>query len=389
MSHDPGTSAPRERTRSGWRVGSRLADLLVLAVGVVSLVALAEMAIRPFYAPPLHRPAPQVQCDYSPRFGWSHHPLPAGFTLDAPVRINARGLRGSEAAYGSDSTASRWLLLGGGTTFGVGVPEEATFGALAAELVAADTEESITVINAGVEGYDLYQCLRFLREEGRFYHPDVIVVAFEPEDLPSTGVRDTLFSPERFAAVARRVNRPAEPRLGFVRRLLRASRLVSFAATRLHGFRQLGRSADGGERARGVAAGVRIIDILNGRETPALESAWRTVEGEFAELRAVARSLGAAVYVVVLPLSPQLSRRYPRARYQERLEAICRQHAFVMVDPLPPLREARRSLARLYLPRLPFLSAEGHRIVAAELRAPLGDPELRRSQWLLPSQAQQ
>lgn len=373
----------------GARLRSRLADLLALLVALGSLLALGEMAVRPFYVPPPPRPAPQVRAQYSPRFGWTLVPDPAAWSLAERAPVNARGLRGPDRAYdrGPDSTVTRWLFLGGGSTFGVGVAGPATFAAVAARAVAATLPESVEVINAGCEGYDPGQCVRWLALEGRFYRPDAIVLTFEPEDLPPAGHRDTLFTAERFAAVARRVNRAPDAPAGFLDGLLRRSRLASFLATRFTAFQRLGRRA---ESAGGAAPGtdtVRLIDLLQGREPAVLERAWETVGEEFAALGRAARPLGAAVYVVALPLPPQLSRDYPHARYQERVAEICRRNEFVLIDPLPEMRAARQRLERLYLPRLPFLSAAGHRVVAQRLVGPLSNPELLRTNWQLPSQA--
>ena len=394
MSIDPESPGPPSSASRRWfgarlRLGSRLADLLALALALGSVLAVAEMAVRPFYVPPPRRPAPQVRAAFSPNLGWALVPDPAAYSLNERAPISRHGLRGPEFTDDpeADSTAVRWLLLGGGSTFGVGVAYEDTFGSLAAAAVSADGADSVRVINAGCEGYDLNQCLRFLRTEGRFHHPDAIIVTFEPADLPGTGERDTLYTPARFAAVATRLNRAPDGRPGLAGALLRDSRLAGFLATRIGAFLQLGRRA---ESAAGVGpgrrGGIRLIDILNGRDVPVIESAWSTVAAEFGALRETARSLGAAVYVIVLPLAPQLSRNYPRARYQDRLAEICRRNDFVLIDPLPEMKEARRSLDRLYLPRLPFLNAAGHRIVARKLETPLADPELLRRNWRLPSQ---
>jgi hypothetical protein len=172
MSIDPESPGPPSSASRRWfgarlRLGSRLADLLALALALGSVLAVAEMAVRPFYVPPPRRPAPQVRAGFSPSLGWALVPDPAAYSLNERAPINRHGLRGPEFTDDpeADSTAVRWLLLGGGSTFGVGVAYEDTFGSLAAAAVSADGADSVRVINAGCEGYDLNQCLRFLRAE--------------------------------------------------------------------------------------------------------------------------------------------------------------------------------------------------------------------------------
>lgn len=403
--HDPecqgGSAAGR---RGAGRLATRLADLVVLCLGMAAVLTVAEMAVRPFYAETPRLLRPQVHVRHSPRFGWEPTPDPKAMTFDRPAPINERGLRGRLVPYPrTDSLAVRWLVLGGGTAFGVGVSDSEAFAARAAAAESRRLGRRVEVVNAGCEGYDLHQSLCWLDREGRYYAPRTILVVFDPEDLAAAEIRDTLFTSERFARVAARLNRQPDLDPSFYDTLRRKLRLLDFVDGRVRTVLRLGRrvppaavpgssgalAAPSSLEAAPPGAGrktVRSIDLLLGRDTPAVEGAWRTVSGELFRLAGVGRSLRADVYLVALPLPPQLRRSYPRERYQSRLRGLCADNDIVMVDPMEPLRLARGRLTRLYLPRLPFLNAEGHRIVGEALARLMATPEVERRGWKMPSQ---
>lgn len=375
------TTGPKAAGRRG--IVSRLADLIVLLIGVVSVLAVAEMAVRPFYPAPPPLRSPQVRFRYSPRFGWDMVPDAGAWTFDRPAPINARGRRGP-LHLAADSTAERWLVLGGGTAFGVGVDDDETFAQVAAALRSGSGSGPVEVINAACEGYDLGRNVRLLEEQGAGDAPKVVLVVVSPDDLPARGVRESVVTPGDFARVERGLNRQAPAHPGPLEQLRRQSRLVHFIDGRVRAFLRLEQRLPEAPVPGGGYESVRAIDVLLGRETPVLEAAWRTMEGEMDRLALAGRRLGATVYVVALPLPAQLRRSYARARYQSRLDRICIERGLLFVDPLPALREERRRTPRLYLPRLPYLSAAGHHVMAEQLVREMDIPPTARMGWTRP-----
>jgi hypothetical protein len=343
---------------------SGFADAVVLFLGFASVVAVAEMAVRPFYVAAPERATPQVAFRHSSRFGWEMIPDPNAHSLDHRAPISPRGLRDALIQpEPPDSTTLRWLVLGGGSAFGVGVAEEETFASRAALVESHRLDRRIELVRGGCEGYDLHQTVRFLETEGRFYRPDVILLVVTEFDLPRSGMRDSSYTPERFVRMSPLLNRKPDPDRGSWDKLRRSSRLVHFIDGRVRSFLHLGRTVVGSEPSPPANEAVRSIDLLLGRDSPPVEAAWRTIEAELDRVEAVARNLEARVYLVALPLSPQLRRPYPRARFQTRLARLSEERGFSFVDPLEGLRVARKELQRVYLPRLPYLSANGHAIV--------------------------
>ena len=111
-------STPAFRGRS---LASRLADAIVLLLGIASVLTVAEVAVRPFYpAAPDLLPG-QVRHRASPSFGWEMIPDPAAVSFTAPAPIDMRGHRDPSlgrppvaAPVAAGTPPSRWLVAQNG-----------------------------------------------------------------------------------------------------------------------------------------------------------------------------------------------------------------------------------------------------------------------------------
>ncbi len=337
------------------RVVSRFLDGIVLLLLVTAGFLALEFSVRPFYVPSPVLLAPQVRFEFSADFGWVMMLDPAAHTLDRPAPIGPDGFREMPAATDPEAAGGgRWLLLGGGNAFGVGVDASDTFLALAAH---GRTPPAVPV-NAGCEGYNLSQSVRIFEKKTARLSPDLLLVTFEPEDLQPGSARDSLHSAERFARLSPWINRTPNPENPW-ETLKQNSRFVHFMDARIRGFLRVGSPP-----AAAPDSGVRTIDLLVGRDTPAVTSAWNVVSMEFDELARAAERAGSRVCVIILPFPDQVRRAYPRAHYQSRIHEICARKGFLCVDPLEELMRARENRERVYLPRRPFLAPAGHRAVA-------------------------
>jgi hypothetical protein len=379
-------------TRPGVRrsLASRLADVVVLLLGIASVATVAELAVRPFYPAAPDVVAGQVRHRPSPRFGWEIVPDPgaASFTAAAPIDVRGHrdpSLGAASDAAGMPSGGPRWLVAGGGNAFGVAVDAGDAFPYLAA---AGGSGPPAALVNTAVEGYDLEQKTRRIEAEAMIAAPSVILVEIDAADLPAGGTRDSTDLAGRWAVLEQRLNRAPPPDRDWYARLLARSRLVSLLDGRARAFLRLGRRVPASPPAA-QGRQVRAIDLLLGRETPVIETAWQTVGAELDRIGRAADAVRARVCVVAMPLSAQLRRPYPRATFQSRLERLCRERGFLFVDPLPALRDARRAGARLYLPRLPYLNESGHRAVAHAIREELDAPLAREEGWRLPSRLEE
>ncbi|HEX7879790.1 MAG TPA: hypothetical protein VF720_10295 [Candidatus Eisenbacteria bacterium] len=381
-------------TRAGSRrsLASRLADAIVLLFGVASVLTVAEVAVRPFYpaAPDvLHR---QVTHRASQRFGWELVPDPGSVSFTAPAPIDVGGHRDQTIQHSMamefnppPGAAARWLVAGGGNSFGVAVEAGDAFPYLAA---GGGTEPPAALVNTGVEGYDLGQKTRRIEAEAPAVLPTVILLEIDAADLPAGGTRDSTDLASRFAVLEHRINRAPPPDRDWYGRLLGRSRLASLLDGRARAFLQLGRRLPAAAPSPGRRE-VRAIDLLLGRETPVIDTAWQTLGAELDRIARTADRVRARVCVVAMPMPAQLRRPYPRATFQSRLERLCRERGFVFVDPLPVLREKRRTGTRTYLPRLPYLNEVGHGAVAEAIRRELETTLAREDHWRLPSRLEE
>ncbi|MDZ4803686.1 MAG: hypothetical protein SGI90_02330 [Candidatus Eisenbacteria bacterium] len=367
---------------------SRLADLGVLILGIASVLAVLEMAVRPFYPASPGLVAPQVRHRASAAHGWEMVPDLSANSFAASAPIDLRGYRlmnpppgVGDPDGGLTPDRPRWLAAGGGNMFGVGVVAESIF-AVRASRHALGT--GAVLLNSATDGFDIGQKVRRIEADAVLASPDLILLEIELSDLPAGGLRDTTLSLENQERAALRLNR-RPPREGDTwARILGRSRLASLIDGRARAFVRLGQRLPTAEPVAGNFQ-VRAIDILLGRETPAIEASWQAMGAQMDRVADTADRVRARVCVVALPLPAQLRRPYPRASFQSRMERICFERGFVFVDPLPALREERRAGIRLYLPRLPYLSEAGHRVVAEQIRRELETPLAHEENGRLPS----
>lgn len=153
----------------------------IVALGGTLALALAEAGARvwcPQWAPA--RAERVLFWQYDSLLGWSHHPGQRGrfvhqdFSVE--VRINSDGLRGRDYPVGRTGR-TRILVLGDSFGWGFGVEGEQVFSGIL-EKDHPDWE----VINASVSGYGTDQEYLYLKERGRKYRPDVVLLLFSRND---------------------------------------------------------------------------------------------------------------------------------------------------------------------------------------------------------------
>lgn len=353
----------------------------VLSLGIASVFVVLEMAVRPFYpASPNLKPR-QVTHRPSKARGFEMIPDLSAHSFEAPAPIDLRGFRlMSPPPSGSGSDRPCWLAVGAGNMFGVGVVADSIFAARAARQFQ---DAGAVLINAATEGYDFGQKVRRIESESVQDMPDLILLEIEIPDLAAGVLRDSSRTSPKEESAILQLNRHPHDEGDIWARIRNQSRLASLIDARARAFVRLGRRLPPTEPVAD-ASRVRALDILLGRETPAIGAAWKSMEADMDRVAMAAGRVGALVCVVALPLPAQLRRPYPRASFQSRLARICTERGFLFVDPLPALREERRTGARLYLPRLPYLNEVGHRVVADQIRLELETPLAHEESGRLP-----
>ena len=122
--------------------------------------------------------------------GWSKKPNSVDYLFREEyyqeIRINSLGLRDHEYAYAKPDGVFRVLILGDSFVEAIEVSLQQTFAKELERILneAGRIGKKVEVINGGTRGYDTVQELRFLETEGLKYKPDLVVLAFCPNDLP-------------------------------------------------------------------------------------------------------------------------------------------------------------------------------------------------------------
>jgi hypothetical protein len=104
--------------------------------------------------------------------------------------------------------------------------------------------------------------------------------------------------------------------------------------------------------------------LLNGRQSAAIDDAWRDVEGTLANIATFCHDTGVDVGILVLPIRAQVEKAYPNAAYQTRVRDIAARLGMFLIDPLPQFLQARDHTT-LFIPydRMHF-SARGNALLA-------------------------
>ena len=103
-----------------------------------------------------------------------------------PYKINKSGFRDVDFPVDKGS-AQRIMVLGDSNTFGWGVTMEDTFPKVLERQLRGKGLD-VQVINAGVYGYNTRQEVLFLKDELLRYKPDLVIMAFHPNDTQVNGV---------------------------------------------------------------------------------------------------------------------------------------------------------------------------------------------------------
>jgi len=335
---------------------------LVVGATVFALAA-CELAARvAFPAPPDPTRQPQIVYQSDPDVRYVLLPNQRGWIDDGFVTTNSLGFRGGEVATPKPSGRLRIVAIGDSLTFGWGVNDAETFCSQLEQLLRKRFQGSdLDVINLGVGGYDTRQEVALLGRNVARLQPDLVLVGFYSNDVPEAlDDKDSMPSSPVAASPATQAGKvlhlnpvPAS----WLDAQMRRSRAIYTTGRVL---KRLGHRSEWGTSGFSME-----LDILKGRDSADLDTAWAEVTKQLADLRSTATAQGFAVGIVVLPPREQVLGAYPDARYQSRLRAIADQLGFLLIDPLPALARAKGNIDALYIPYdRNHPSAAGHRVLA-------------------------
>ncbi len=343
-----------------------------LATSLIATLAVLEVATRVIQPIDFFqvRGATETFCEHDSLLGWRLRPNAAGRfakrDFDCAVSINSAGFRDREFPVRKPAGARRIAILGDSMTWGFGVDNDSCFAKVLERSLAG--RPGWEVLNFGTIGYGTDQEFLLLREVAAAYEPDVVVVAYNPNDLLNNmtaaehGYAKPYFRPTPEGLVLSgvpvpRLERSGGPwKMGPVGRwLLDHSELYAFLRVRLDFlFVRFGALSVLG-RAGGYAA------VLSGTEGTSVTLA--LMDSVFATARA-----HGAQPVLLLTSSPGIvTGAVPGDLFQRKLGPHAGQRDVPVLDMLPVLKGAGAPAGRLFWPHDGHWTPEGHRIAGEAL----------------------
>lgn len=321
----------------------------VLLVGTV-LFVLIELALSFFLpAPPVDR-APLVRVGPHPVLGYALNPNQKTYSYQARVFTDDDGLR-VPLLETSTSGARVALFIGGSETFGKGVAAEEAY----PKLVEAELEDTAAV-NAGVPDYNLDQAILWLDRYGKKHRPDVVVLTFYWNDLFEEPAIDPDADATSGAAEwVPRAQLKKHGLLDLVAPLYTRLRIAYVARNTLKTW--IGRN-------RGYPEQIWRDALLANRRLQPIERAWKRVDGQLAQFKALAEARGFDPWVLALPIEHAIEEGRSDVRFVEDVRAAAKRHGLRFADATSRLLDAQRRGERPYIPWDGRPSATGHQAIA-------------------------
>lgn len=328
---------------------------LITALVVAGLVG--EGAARLLTPAPLTRREPQVRYDPDSVRTFTLRPNQTAYTLSAAVHIDSNGFRTNGEPPAGDSAATL-LALGDSFTFGLGVADSATWPAQLERDLRAHAARPVQVVNMGTVSYGEFQEMDLLRRKGLALHPAVIIHALYWNDYmsahrPQPGAPPVLTPGGEFVWD---VSPPAHSLLARVKRFVVAhSRLAQVAGRVIRGDENTG---DYGHAYAHLVAGQ--LDSAN----------WQPLVSFYTDLRRVADSVGARLFVVIMPVNGIMAAHDPRAQaYPDFARRLLQHDGIPAVDGFAVLKAHHVSVRDAFLPQGPdsHLAPLGYRLIARAL----------------------
>ena len=252
------------------------------------------------------------------------------------VKINTHGFRDAERSFNKPLKTVRIAVLGNSWTEALQVPLERTFCSVLEKKLSEKScfvDQRVEVLNFGVAGYSTGQELLTLRYEVWKYHPDLVLLAFNPARDIANNVRElnNAVDPERSPYFVYREGAlvlddsfrelPAlQPRQialqNFGYEINRRIRVLQA----INALQQWGkiRIAMAAAKDRAEKSGDENLEynIYKPPALPAIQMAWKVTEGLLMAMRDEVKAHGAEFRLVILATRPQVD---PDTRTRQEL----------------------------------------------------------------------
>ena len=318
-----------------------------IVVGALIAFGACEVAARMIFpAPPDRTRQPPVAYLYDPEIRYVLAPNQQGWIDDGLVTVNAQGFRSrTPTALPKPNGRFRIVTLGDSVAIGMGVADDETFSAQTERLLRQRFPgKDLDVVNLGVPGYDTRQEVGLLRRHVAELKPDLVLVGFYSNDVPDVLEGDVTPSGTPIAAGQQRAGQilhmdSTNP--SFADRYLRKSRIIFIAG------RTFNRARGAGES--GMARLAIEMDMVQGKRSPQIDTAWSKIAMQFQALKALADANGFSCAIVALPPRELITGQYVDNAYVAQLHAAADPVGFAVIDPVPAMIASKTDKDGLYI----------------------------------------
>jgi lysophospholipase L1-like esterase len=341
----------------------------LLCATLIIAGCLGELALRV-----IDHPLAQAHVDYAAWYRPSEHfghELVPGFEgfgpLNVPIKINVNGFRDGEHATERPSDVLRILGLGDSFLFGWGVSTDQVFLKQLERGLRDRSGRRIETINAGVPGWGFNQYYIYLKEMGRQFFPDLVVLAYFVDDL--NGPLQDRIAP----------NQEYRGGLKYKGGLLHHSRLFNFLKSLGHLVREKNRPARVGylhdldlRRTEWSQRANYLMGQGNGNE---MEQYVEILTNHIRRLKESTIAMKATLVVMLIPDISQL--HHPEVQHiNQVLLKLCNDLAIPFLD-MTSTFEQSDDPGRFYLwPKDPHTNEQGHAEIAKALQNMICRPPL-------------
>jgi len=291
------------------------------------------------------------------------------------------GMRDREHSLKKKEGTFRILVLGDSFMEALQVPFSESFPKLLEDRLREVGLSNVEVINAAVSGWGTEDELAYLVRYGKWFEPDLILIAMTLHNDISDNMREQFYT----LNYGRLIVRPVREAPAMEYLLLR---LKAFVASHSHLF-QLWRKFWYRKEIQetGLRLNQHVVNLLTGNDAKSMARGWQLTFKELAEMQKEGRTIGAKTAVVLLPLSLQLSNEHfgkfmasndistenmVDRKPQDTMIKFGVTEGVEMIDLLPVFKEwVEKRNEQLYLERDGHWNSIGHRVAADSVASEL------------------
>jgi lysophospholipase L1-like esterase len=326
----------------------------VIIIAVVCGLALESIVRIAGLAPPLNSATRMFTTDahlpFKPRPNSHISGRSTTDEFDFDYRHNSLGFRDIEHAVQKQPGSSRIVAIGDSFTYGGGAAFDQTYLAVLERILndRGTVHPPVEIVKLGIPRFFPEPERALLEHYGMPFSPDLILVAFVPNDVADTALGLDAIGTDEAGRLRTRES-------------LALGRTGIFLFEHSHVFRILLGKYVEYQTARNQPVQWPDIYRANGRH----EADWQKIEREYEQMVRIARAARTPVAFVHIPLGPPWTgeHRYPA----ERLAAWAARQDVVFIDTLPALEAASTAGKRLYYALDGHCTPDGYAVIARAL----------------------